>query len=173
VCRDRRSALAGFVPVRVPRSKNSFTAGEIFIFLLLSAARPAAAALAAAGEALVGSWRTSKRWTSRIVSPRSASIAMYGAGSLLSAGIAAAAHARLVQRELPARRPPLACAICHSVHQHAADHRAAVPQAQPVADRRRDVLGNFGWVGIHLRRQARRVACLLFLTFQAVGHRAC
>jgi len=75
--------LAGFFPFRVPRSKTSFTAGEIFIFLLLLVHGPAAATLAAAGEALVGSWRTSKRWTSRIVSPATASIAMFWAGSLL------------------------------------------------------------------------------------------
>jgi hypothetical protein len=46
--------LAGFFPFRVPRSKTSFTAGEIFIFLLLLLHGPAAATLAAAGEALVG-----------------------------------------------------------------------------------------------------------------------
>ena len=75
--------LAGFFPVRIPRSKNSFAAGEIFIFLLLLLHGPAAAALAAAGEALVGSWRTSKRWTSRIASPAMAALAMFLAGSLL------------------------------------------------------------------------------------------
>ena len=69
--------LAGFFPLRVPRSKNSFAAGEIFIFLLLLLYGPAAATLAAAGEGLIGSWRTSKRWTSRIISPAMASIAMF------------------------------------------------------------------------------------------------
>ncbi len=79
--------LAGFFPVRVPRSKNSFAAGEIFVFLLLLIHGPGAAALAAAGEALVGSWRTSKRWTSRIVSPAMAALAMYLAGTLFTAGL--------------------------------------------------------------------------------------
>ena len=37
------SMLAGFFPVRIPRSKNSFAAGEIFIFLLLLIHGPAAA----------------------------------------------------------------------------------------------------------------------------------
>ena len=43
--------LAGVFPVRIPRSKNSFAAGEVFIFLLLLLHGPAAATLAAAGEA--------------------------------------------------------------------------------------------------------------------------
>ena len=70
------AVMAGFYPVRIPGSKNSFAAGEVFIFLLLLMHGPAAAALAAAGEALVGSMRSSKRWTSRLVSPALAAIAM-------------------------------------------------------------------------------------------------
>jgi diguanylate cyclase (GGDEF)-like protein/PAS domain S-box-containing protein len=84
------AATAGFFPLRVPHSKNSFVAGEIFIFLLLLLHGPEAAALGAAGEAFVGSWRTSKRWTSRIVSPAVAAISMFGVGSLLHAALDAA-----------------------------------------------------------------------------------
>src|SRR5580765_375069 len=51
--------IAGLYPVRIPGSKNSFAAGEIFIFLLLLMHGPAAAVLAAAGEAMVGSMRSS------------------------------------------------------------------------------------------------------------------
>ncbi|GAA0750648.1 sensor histidine kinase [Ideonella azotifigens] len=81
--------VAGLVPVRIPRSTNSFTAGEIFIFLLLLLSGPEAAALGSACEALVGSWRTSKRWTSRIASPAMAALAMFSAGSLLQTGLQA------------------------------------------------------------------------------------
>src|SRR6058998_3204890 len=81
--------LAGMFPVRIPRSKNSFAAGEIFIFSLLLLHGPAAATLASAGEGLIGSWRTSKRWTSRIASPAMACVAMFSTGSLLHAGIEA------------------------------------------------------------------------------------
>jgi uncharacterized membrane protein len=52
--------LAGLVPVRIPRSTNSFTAGEIFIFLLLLLNGPEAAALASACEAAASAaprWR--------------------------------------------------------------------------------------------------------------------
>jgi hypothetical protein len=59
--------LAGFFPVHIPRSKNSF----------------------ASGEGLIGSWRTSKRWTSRVASPAMACVAMFATGSLLQAGIGA------------------------------------------------------------------------------------
>jgi hypothetical protein len=45
--------LAGIFPVRVRQSKNSFVAGEIFIFLLLLMHGPSAAAIAAAGDAFV------------------------------------------------------------------------------------------------------------------------
>ncbi len=79
--------LAGLYPVRIPGSKNSFAAGEIFIFLLLLMHGPAAAVLAAAGEALVGSMRSSKRWTSRLVSPALAAIAMGVAGNTLHAAL--------------------------------------------------------------------------------------
>ena len=49
--------LAGIFPVRIPNSKNSFAAGEIFIFLLLLLQGPTAAALAAACETALGAWR--------------------------------------------------------------------------------------------------------------------
>jgi diguanylate cyclase (GGDEF)-like protein/PAS domain S-box-containing protein len=81
------AALAGFFPVRIPRSKNSFVAGEIFIYLLLLLHGPQAAVFAAATEALIGSWRTSRRWTSRIISPAAAAISMAVCGGALHTGI--------------------------------------------------------------------------------------
>ena len=80
---------AGLFPIRIPRSKNSYVAGEIFIFLLLLLLGPAAAVLAAAAEALMATLRSSKRWTSRLVSPATASIAMIVAGTTLGHGLAA------------------------------------------------------------------------------------
>jgi diguanylate cyclase (GGDEF)-like protein/PAS domain S-box-containing protein len=82
--------LAGLLPVRIPRSTNSFTAGEVFIFLVLLLYGAEAAALASALEAWVGASRTSKRWTSRIASPAMATIAMFTTGSLLHLGLTAA-----------------------------------------------------------------------------------
>jgi diguanylate cyclase (GGDEF)-like protein/PAS domain S-box-containing protein len=80
-------AFTGFFPVRIPGAKTSIAGGEIFIFLILLLYGAPAATLAAALEALVGSWKTSKRWTSRIASPAMASIAMLTCGSAFSAGI--------------------------------------------------------------------------------------
>ena len=77
--------LAGLFPVRLPRSKNSFAAGEVYIFLLLAIHGPPAAVVAAACEAALGSYRTSKRWTSRIGSPAMAGLAMFLCGGLYQA----------------------------------------------------------------------------------------
>jgi diguanylate cyclase (GGDEF)-like protein/PAS domain S-box-containing protein len=76
---------AGLFPVRVPGTKQSFVAGEIFIFLVLLLHGAPAAAMVAAAEALVATLRTSRRWTSRLVSPAIALIAMLAAGGLLQA----------------------------------------------------------------------------------------
>ena len=60
------AAIVGFFPVRIPGSKTSMASAEIFIFLLLFVYGPAAAIIAASLEAVVASYRTSKRWTSRL-----------------------------------------------------------------------------------------------------------
>src|SRR5438105_3899635 len=75
------AAVTGVFPVRIPGAKTSIAGAEIFVFLLLLIYGPAAAALAAAAEAAVGSWRTSDRWTSRLGSPAMAALAMYGCGT--------------------------------------------------------------------------------------------
>jgi diguanylate cyclase (GGDEF)-like protein/PAS domain S-box-containing protein len=82
------AVAAGFFPVRIPGSKNSFVAGEVFIFLLLLIHGPAAATVAAAGEGFVGSFRSSKRWTSRIASLTMAALAMGIAGHVMEWGMA-------------------------------------------------------------------------------------
>ena len=71
------AAIAGLFSVRIPGTKVSASAAEIFVFLLLLSFGPDAAVAAAAAEAAVISWRTSARWTSRIGSPAMAALAMY------------------------------------------------------------------------------------------------
>ena len=158
--------LAGFFPVRVPRSKNSFAAGEIFIFLLLLLYGPAAATLAAAGEGLIGSWRTSKRWTSRIVSPAMASIAMFSAGSLLHAAIGSARTLGVYSAGLLLLSSML-CALLYFVL------NTVLVTAVPYLKRNQwpalgELFGNFGWVGITFAGSA-SVAGLLFLAFEQAG----
>ena len=77
--------LAGLFPVRIPGTRHSFVASDVFIFLLLLMHGAAAAAVAVAGEAFTGSLRTSKRWTSRIASPALGAVAIFITGSLLEA----------------------------------------------------------------------------------------
>ena len=158
--------LAGFFPVRVPRSKTSFAAGEIFIFLLLLLHGPEAATLAAAGEGLIGSCRTSRRWTSRIVSPAMACVAMYATGSLLQAGIAAS-QARGIESGGLLLAATMLCAVLYFVLNTLL--LTAVPSLKrnewPTV---REMFGNFGWVGITFAGSA-SVACLLFLTFRQSG----
>jgi diguanylate cyclase (GGDEF)-like protein/PAS domain S-box-containing protein len=158
--------LAGCFPVRVPRSTNSFAAGEIFIFLLLLLHGPAAATLAAAGEGLVGACRTSKRWTSRIATPAIACVAMFAAGSFLQAGIAALHTLGWYSVGL-LLVASMACAIFHFVL------NTLLITAIPYLKRNqwptlREMFGNFGWVGITYAGSA-SVACLLYLTVQQSG----
>ena len=158
--------LAGLYPVRVPGSKNSFAAGEIFIFLLLLMHGPAAAALAAAGEAFVGSARSSKRWTSRLASPAMAAIAMSVVGwsfqtalqGLRSMG--AFNDAALV---VAAMGFAIAYFLLNTLLVTLVVH---LKRDLPL--RLHDFFGNFGWVGITYTASA-LVATVLFLTFQKIG----
>ncbi|MBS0445040.1 MAG: EAL domain-containing protein [Proteobacteria bacterium] len=158
--------LAGFFPVRVPRSKNSFAAGEIFIFLLLLLHGPAAATLAAAGEGLIGSWRTSKRWTSRLASPAMACVAMFAAGSALHAMTYTLDSLGLFSAALLLIASML-CAVLYFML------NTVLLTAVPYLKRNqwptvREMFGNFGWIGITYAGSA-SVACLLFLTFKQSG----
>jgi len=158
--------IAALVPVRIPRSNNSFAAGEIFIFLLLLLHGPAAAAVAAAAEGLVGSWRTSQRWTSRIASPAMACVAMTGVGSLLHALLDAG-------RGVGAFNPgvllmaTMLCAVLYFVVNTVLITAVLYLKRnqRPVL---RELFGNFAWIGITFAGSA-SVACLLFLAFEQAG----
>jgi diguanylate cyclase (GGDEF)-like protein/PAS domain S-box-containing protein len=76
------AAIVGLFPLHVPKTKFSIAAGDIFIFLMLLLYGPFAAVLAAAAEAAVAAWRTSKRWTSRLLGPAAAAVAMLTCGHL-------------------------------------------------------------------------------------------
>jgi diguanylate cyclase (GGDEF)-like protein/PAS domain S-box-containing protein len=77
------AGLAGLFPT-APRGKVAFTGGEIFIFLVLLVNGPAAAALAAAAEAGVGTFRSTSRLASRICAPAMGALAMYACGTLFA-----------------------------------------------------------------------------------------
>ena len=158
--------LAALFPIRIPRWKTAFTAGEIFIFLLLLLQGPAAATLAAAADGLLGSWRTTKRWSSRLASPAMASLAMYGVGSALAAGLQA-----LQQRGLDNAGIVLAATTGSAVVYWVANTLLMTTvlylkrNARPSID---DLFGIFGWLGIAYAATA-SIACLLFLSARQSG----
>jgi diguanylate cyclase (GGDEF)-like protein/PAS domain S-box-containing protein len=160
------ATLAALFPVRIPGSKNSLAAGEIFIFLLLLMHGPAAACLAAAAEAAVGASRTSTRWTSRIASPTMAALAMFGSGSLLQAlrrGLDALEFGSDALLIVVSIVFAIAYFLCNTLLV------SAVPRLkrnQPL--QWRDLMGVFGWLGIVYAGSA-AVAALLYLAFRQSG----
>ena len=138
--------LAGYFPVRIGRSKSSFVAGEVFVFLLLLLQGPATAALAAACESLIGSWRTSKRWTSRIISPLISALAIFACGSLLKATLGALERAGLTNGGLTVIAAMVSAVLYFWV-------TSLLVSAVPRLKRNEriqwaDWVGVFGWVGI-------------------------
>src|SRR6266403_6327223 len=82
-CGAAIAALSGLFPVRIPGTKTSLAGAELFIFLLLLVHGPAAATIAAATEAAVGSFRTPRRWARRIGRASMAAMAVYGCGAVV------------------------------------------------------------------------------------------
>jgi signal transduction histidine kinase len=158
--------IAGLVPVRIPRSTNSFTAGEVFIFLLLLMSGPHAAAVASAGEALVGSWRSSKRWSSRIASPAMAAIAMFSAGSMLHAALDALQRHGLAHDGL-LLLATLVFAVGYFVFNTVlATMVPRLKRNEPL--NLRVFVDSFGWLGMAYAGNA-SVATFLFLGFRQSG----
>ena len=155
--------LAGFFPVRIPRTKNSFAAGEIFMFLLLLMHGPEAAALAAAGEAGVGALRTTSRWSSRIASPTMAGLAMFTMGSLLTHLLESAVAANAGVLVLATMGFALAYFVLNALL------ITALPRIKRNERlRASDLIGVFGWVGMAYSASA-VVATLLYLTYRQSG----
>ena len=158
--------LAGIFPVRIPHSKNSFAAGEVFIFLLLLIHGPAAAVLAAAGEGAIGSYRTSRRWTSRLISPAMAALAMFLAGSLLHTLIDAVGATGNASAALLILAT-MACALLYFLA------NALMVTTVPRLKRGEriqlsDLFDVFGWVGIAYAGSA-AVSALLYLAYLTSG----
>ena len=158
--------LAGLFPVRIPGSKNSFAAGEVFIMLLLLMQGPAAAAVAAAGEAFIGSARTSKRWTSRLVSPAAAAVSMAAVGTAMH-GLVARLHDGSAFGEAMVLLLAILAAVCHFLLNTllitAVMH---LKRKEPL--RLAAFLSNFGWVGTTYAVSA-FIAGLLYQAFKTSG----
>lgn len=160
------ATLAGLFPVRVPRSKNSFAAGEVYIFLLLAIHGPAAAVLAAASEAALGAWRTSKRWTSRLCSPAMAALAMFACGSLFDAAAGSLRAAGLMSPGAFVILLMALGAIYSFANSVLVSTVFKLKRDEPIS------LGNWvhewGWVGLTFVATA-ALAALLYLTFEQFG----
>ena len=158
--------LAGLFPVRIPGSKNSFAAGEVFILLLLLMQGPAAAALAAACEAFIGSARTSKRWTSWLASPATASVSMMLVGSAFQ-GLVRAFNLDGALGEALVLTLAMVSAITHfGVNTFLITMVMHLKRNEPL--RLAAFLLSFGWVGTTYAASA-LIAGLLYLTFKATG----
>ena len=158
---------AGLFPVRVPGTRNSYAAGEIFIFLVLLMLGPAAAAVVAAVEAFVGSYRTSRRWTSRLFSPASAVLAMLAAGLMLQASLA-----WLAARGLSGAAALLAAAMAFStlyflINAALVSGLLQVKRGEAFVQPA-GLFSVFRWVGLAYAGSA-SLATLLFLTYQQQG----
>ena len=158
---------AGLFPVRVPGTRSSYAAGEIFIFLLLLALGPAAAAVVAALEGFLGSYRTSKRWTSRLFSPASAALAMLSIGTLLQATLLALAERGFTGAAVTLAATMVASALYFFINAQLMSGMLQLkrdePYFQPTA-----LLGVFRWVGMAYAGSA-SMATLLYLTWQQQG----
>lgn len=75
-------AVASWFPVQIPRTKYSIGAADVFVFLMLSVLGTAPAVLAVGLEGLIGSWRGTKRLSSRISTPAAAMASMAVCGAL-------------------------------------------------------------------------------------------
>ncbi len=157
------AAGAGFFPLRVPHSKNSFVAGEIFIFLLLLLQGPEAAAIAGAAEALVGSWTTSKRWTSRLLSPAVAAASMLVVGSALHLVLD---HIETGNQGLVLVATMTFALLYLSCTALLVSTVTRLKRNVPINPR--EIFQNFTWVGITSAGSA-SVAALLFLSFKQTG----
>ena len=157
----------GLFPVRVPGTRVSFGAGELTIFVLLLLHGPAAAAVAAAAEAGVGSFRTSKRWTSRLGSPAMAALAMVAAGSMFNA-----ARGALASRGAAGAVPLLALALITGFVYFilSATLMGGVARLRRGENllRLRDLLGAFRWVGLAYAGSA-VFATLLYIVYEQAG----
>ena len=160
------STLAGSFPVSLPGTKSSFSAAEIFIFLGLLYVGLDAACLAAAAEAFVASARTSKRWTSRLVSPAVAafSMAVTGGAFLLVTG---ALQSRQLYDEAMLLGLLPAAAVAHFLLTSWLVRMVLhLKTEKPL--RMRVLLGNFGWIGSTYAANA-FVAALLYLAARYAG----
>ncbi len=161
------AVAAAMFPVRVPGTRHSYAAGDILIFLALLALGPAPAALVAAGDAFVGSLRTSKRWTSRLFSPASAALAMVVAGLALQA-LLDAASAQGFSGVATLMAATMAVSLLYFAINVALVTGVLQLKRGEAFLQPRALFGGYRWVGLAYAGSA-SVATLLFVTWRSHG----
>ncbi|MGZ5595748.1 MAG: putative bifunctional diguanylate cyclase/phosphodiesterase [Usitatibacter sp.] len=159
------AAIVGFFPVLIPGAKTAMAGGEIFIFLVLFVYGAPAAVLAAAVEGTVASWRSSKRWTSRIGTPAMASLAMLACGSLFE--VAKHFISKVGLNSAALLVAAMAFAVLYwIVSTFLMSALIALKRGAPIAPVR--WLRDMAWIGIAYAAGA-SVACVLFFSFDHFG----
>jgi hypothetical protein len=160
------AAIVGLFPVRIPGTKTSLAVGDIVIFLALLLYGPAPAILAAALEGLVGSWRSSKRWTSRIGTPAMASIAMMVCATIFEAARSYPGTANSATLLTLLFALALLYFICNMM---LTSTLIALKRGMPIAPIQ--WLKEFSWIGLVYIASA-SIAGLLFTDFEKFGFSA-
>jgi diguanylate cyclase (GGDEF)-like protein/PAS domain S-box-containing protein len=158
--------LMALFPLKIPRTNQVFSIGDVFIFLLLLTHGAAAACLAAGLEALVSSWRSSKRWTTRLGSAAIAAVTMWVCGQLLQVvmpGLATSSADHAAALVLATMAFGLLYSACNALLMSAV---ARLKRNEPI-----DLsafVSVFGWVG-GASTGAAAIAALLFITARLAG----
>jgi diguanylate cyclase (GGDEF)-like protein len=160
------SALAGGFPIPLRGTKSSFSAAEIFIFLALLYVGLDAACLAAATEAFVASARTSKRWTSRFVSPAVAAFSIGVAGWIFLEVSSALQSRQLYGEGALLGLLPVVAVVYFLLTSFMVRMVLHLKSEQPL--RVGVLLGSFGWIGTTYAANA-FIAALLYLTARHAG----
>jgi diguanylate cyclase (GGDEF)-like protein/PAS domain S-box-containing protein len=159
------ATVVGLFPVRIPGAKTSIAGAEIFIFLMMLLYGPYAAVIAAALEGLVGSWRTSKRWTSRIGTPAMASLAMLSCASVFELVRRQFADGTLGNGALLSGLFAFAL-LYFAANTLLTSTLIALKNGSPITPLR--WLRTFGWIGLAYLTGA-SIAGLLYVSFQQFG----
>jgi diguanylate cyclase (GGDEF)-like protein len=160
------AVAAAFFPILVPRTKTAFSAGEVFIFMLLLLHGPHAAVLAAAAEAAVASSRVSRRWSSRIASPAMCGLSIGAAGALLTLVLA-----HFESLGMRASGVVVIATLWAAIVQFLINSVLVSSQLRLKRGERptwSDVAGNFG-VTVAVNAASACAAAMMALTFQATG----
>ncbi len=170
------AVAGGLFPVRIPGTRVSFGVGELTIFLVLLLLGPAAATVLAAAEAALGSFRSSKRWTSRLGSPAMATLAMFTAAQLFETARAAlagaAGHSALAGgaelQPVPLLGLSLALGLVYFFFSATLMGGVARLKRGEHLLQPGDLLGPFRWVGLAFAGSA-LFATLLYLVYRQAG----